>query len=95
MLYSTSLRKGVYIYLLETEVEGTKALDERKKTLVFATKANPTTRENISNVFGAKTLNALVSLDLDFEMQSKPRPAISGWTNKGEEYGELFKGLFS
>ena len=59
------------------------AFDERKKTLVFATKANPTTRENISNVFGAKTLTALVALDLEFEMQSKPRPA--GWINKAGE----------
>ncbi|KAF8455033.1 hypothetical protein BDZ91DRAFT_852844 [Kalaharituber pfeilii] len=56
-----------------------------KKTLVFATKANPTTKENISNVFGAKTISALVTLDLEFEMQSKPRPPLSGWINRGEE----------
>ncbi|KAI5839313.1 hypothetical protein DFP73DRAFT_562263 [Morchella snyderi] len=39
-----------------------------RKTPVFATKGNPTTRENIANVFGAKTLTALVALDLQFEM---------------------------
>ena len=41
-----------------------------KKLVVFATKANMTTRENIANVFGAKTLSALVSMDLRFDMQS-------------------------
>lgn len=56
-----------------------------KKTLVFATKANPTTRENISNVFGAKSLAALVNLELEFEMQSKSRPPVSGWANRGGE----------
>lgn len=40
-----------------------------KKTVVFATKSNATTRENIANVFGAKTLPALVSMDLEFELQ--------------------------
>ena len=40
-----------------------------KKTVSFATKPNKTTRENIANVFGAKTLAALVALDLDFKMQ--------------------------
>ena len=40
-----------------------------KKAVVFSTKSNPTTRENIANVFGAKTLSALISLDLEFEMQ--------------------------
>ena len=54
--------------------------------MVFATKANPTTRENISNVFGAKSLAALVTLDLEFEMQSKPRPPVSSWASRGEEY---------
>lgn len=41
-----------------------------KKAVVFATKSNTTTRENISNVFGAKTLPALVQLDLSFSMQT-------------------------
>ncbi|KAF2135854.1 uncharacterized protein K452DRAFT_354206 [Aplosporella prunicola CBS 121167] len=39
-----------------------------KKAVVFSTKANPTTRENIANVYGAKTLAALIPLDLDLEM---------------------------
>jgi len=35
---------------------------------VFSTRGNPTTRENIINVFGAKTLTALVPLDLKLEI---------------------------
>lgn len=41
-----------------------------KKAVVFATKANPSTRDNIANVFGAKTLTALIPLDLKLELQS-------------------------
>ena len=40
----------------------------RKKTVAFATQANPTTKENIANVYGAKTIPALIPLDLKFEM---------------------------
>ena len=40
----------------------------KKKTVAFATKPNKTTRENIANVFGARTLPALVPLDLEFEL---------------------------
>ncbi|KAF2402077.1 DNA mismatch repair protein MutL [Trichodelitschia bisporula] len=39
-----------------------------KKVVAFATNANPTTRENIANVYGAKTLTALIPLDLSLEM---------------------------
>lgn len=41
-----------------------------KKTTLFSTKGNNTTRENIVNVFGAKTLAALVPLDLTLELES-------------------------
>ena len=40
-----------------------------KKVVVFATKSSQSTRENIANVFGAKSLPGLVALDLSFEMQ--------------------------
>ena len=40
-----------------------------KKAVVFATKSNPTTRENIANVYGTKALPGLIPLDLDLEMQ--------------------------
>jgi DNA mismatch repair protein PMS2 len=40
-----------------------------KNVAVFATKANPTTKENIANIYGAKTLLALIPLDLDLEFE--------------------------
>ena len=40
-----------------------------KKVLVFTTRSNPTVRENIANVFGAKALAGLIKMDLNFEMQ--------------------------
>ncbi|XP_044721968.1 histidine kinase-, DNA gyrase b-, and HSP90-like ATPase domain-containing protein [Hirsutella rhossiliensis] len=40
-----------------------------KRVALFSTRGNPTTRENIINIFGAKTMSALVSLDLDLEIQ--------------------------
>ena len=40
-----------------------------KKMLVFATKSNQTTRENIASVFGTKALPALVAMDLTFDLQ--------------------------
>ncbi|KAL9024580.1 MAG: hypothetical protein Q9196_006413, partial [Gyalolechia fulgens] len=45
-------------------------ISKGKKVVVFATKSNATTRENIANVFGAKTLSALVQMDLRFDMES-------------------------
>ncbi|KAK2612879.1 ATP-binding mismatch repair protein [Conoideocrella luteorostrata] len=39
-----------------------------KRILLFSTKGNPTTRENIINIFGSKAMSALVSLDLLLEM---------------------------
>ena len=51
-----------------------------KKAVVFSTKSNRTTRENIANVFGAKTLSALISLDLDLEMQA----SAGSWSTQNE-----------
>ncbi len=39
-----------------------------KKVVLFATKGNASTRDNIINVFGAKTMGALLALDLTLEM---------------------------
>ncbi|KHN97857.1 Post Meiotic Segregation 2 [Metarhizium album ARSEF 1941] len=41
-----------------------------KRILLFSTKNNPTTRENIINIFGSKAMSTLVSLDLLLEMHS-------------------------
>lgn len=57
-----------------------------KKVVVFSTKANSTTRENITNVYGAKALLALLPLDLKLELQ----PAFVGtqsarnWSTQAE-----------
>lgn len=40
-----------------------------KKTILFSTKSNPTTRENIANIYGVKTISALIPLDLHMTMQ--------------------------
>ncbi|KAL3955246.1 hypothetical protein ACCO45_010809 [Purpureocillium lilacinum] len=47
-----------------------------KRIVLFSTKGNPTTRDNIINIFGAKTLSALVPLDLDLELE--PSTASAG-----------------
>ncbi|KAL4898047.1 hypothetical protein BDV59DRAFT_169153 [Aspergillus ambiguus] len=51
-----------------------------RNVVVFSTKGNPTTRENIANVYGAKTLLALIPLDLtlDFEPSAPVRRAAAG-----------------
>ncbi|EAA33454.3 hypothetical protein GE21DRAFT_6247 [Neurospora crassa] len=41
-----------------------------KRMVLFSTKGNPTTRENIINVFGIKTMTALIAMDL--RLQLKP-----------------------
>lgn len=46
-----------------------------KKTTLFSTKGNPTTRENLVNVFGAKTLAALVAMDLNLELEPTSGPS--------------------
>jgi DNA mismatch repair protein PMS2 len=48
-----------------------------KKTIAFSTNANPSTRGNISNVYGAKTIAALIPLDLDFQMDPSSRPGAT------------------
>jgi DNA mismatch repair protein PMS2 len=44
-----------------------------KKTIAFATNSNSSTRGNISNVYGAKTVGALIPLDLEFQMDPSNR----------------------
>ncbi|KAH4963924.1 hypothetical protein HBI78_121010 [Parastagonospora nodorum] len=45
-----------------------------KKTIAFSTNSNASTRDNISNVYGAKTISALIPLNLEFEMDASNRP---------------------
>ncbi|KAI0597963.1 hypothetical protein F4775DRAFT_558312 [Biscogniauxia sp. FL1348] len=46
-----------------------------KRIVLFSTKGNQTTRENIVNVFGAKTLTVLIPLDLELELELTTTPA--------------------
>ncbi|KAI1547774.1 MutL DNA mismatch repair enzyme ATPase [Pyrenophora tritici-repentis] len=48
-----------------------------KKTIAFSTNANTSTRDNISNVYGAKTIAALVPLALEFAMDPSNRPGAT------------------
>ena len=45
------------------------AMPKAKSMVVFSTRGNATTRDNIANVYGAKTLSALVALDLYLDFQ--------------------------
>ncbi|KAI1461462.1 DNA mismatch repair protein MutL [Annulohypoxylon moriforme] len=45
-----------------------------KRMVLFSTKGNQTTRENIVNVFGAKTLAVLIPLDLKLELEPTNAP---------------------
>lgn len=56
-----------------------------KKVVVFSTKSNPTTRENIANVYGAKALSGLVAMDLKFEMYPTRGPIQELRTQLGPE----------
>lgn len=47
-----------------------------KHILLFSTKGNSTTRDNIINIFGAKTMSALVPLNLELDMH--PSAAARG-----------------
>ncbi|KAF2450251.1 DNA mismatch repair protein-like protein pms1 [Karstenula rhodostoma CBS 690.94] len=57
-----------------------------KKTVAFSTNANPNTKENLANVFGAKALLALIPLSLQFEMDPSSRPgatqSVRNWSTQ-------------
>lgn len=61
---------------LNAKVSVSNQMPKGKKAVVFATRSNPTTRENIANIFGAKALPALIPLDLDFDMQPSTGPIL-------------------
>ncbi|RYP07490.1 hypothetical protein DL764_002497 [Monosporascus ibericus] len=52
-----------------------------KRVILFSTKGNQTTRENIINVFGAKTLSVLIPLDLKLEFEPTNAPG-QRWTGR-------------
>ena len=70
-----------------------------KSVLVFSTKSNPTTRENISNIYGAKTLLALIPLELELEFEPSAAAKKFGGqkdrsTNKIFVHGHISKPIF-
>ncbi|EZF71974.1 hypothetical protein H105_05900 [Trichophyton soudanense CBS 452.61] len=67
-----------------------------KSVVVFTTKSNPTTRENISNVYGAKTLLALMPLDLglEYEPSTAAKRFSSQASNKIFVHGHISKPVF-
>lgn len=65
-----------------------------KNVVVFTTNGNQTTKENIANVYGAKTLSALIPLDLTLEFE----PSVTlrrGVGDQGEPNKILVKGHIS
>ena len=55
-----------------------------KNVVVFTTNGNQTTKENIANVYGAKTLSALIPLDLALEFE----PSVALRRGTGGDQGE-------
>ncbi|KAJ2904469.1 hypothetical protein MKZ38_008000 [Zalerion maritima] len=71
-----------------------------KRIVMFSTKGNPSTRENLINVFGAKTLTCLIPLDLKLEiepttrgprylMSKKPSDGADGMTTEVKIVGHV------
>jgi DNA mismatch repair protein PMS2 len=55
-----------------------------KKIVLFSTKGNKTTQENIVNVFGAKTLSVLIALELELELEPTHGPS-QRWSTQDDE----------
>ncbi|OTB03310.1 hypothetical protein M426DRAFT_12669 [Hypoxylon sp. CI-4A] len=61
-----------------------------KRIVLFSTKGNQTTRENIINVFGAKTLAVLIPLDLKLELESTSAPGQRWSTQDDSKVHEIY-----
>ncbi|KAI1099901.1 DNA mismatch repair protein MutL [Jackrogersella minutella] len=60
-----------------------------KRIVLFSTKGNQTTRENIVNVFGAKTLAVLIPLDLKLELEPTSTPGQKWSTQNDNDIQEV------
>ncbi|KAJ5647045.1 hypothetical protein N7490_003417 [Penicillium lividum] len=68
-----------------------------KNVVVFSTNNNRTTKENIANVYGAKTLSALIPLDLELEFEpsySMKRAGDDGQVNRIQVRGHISRPVF-
>ncbi|GKZ25666.1 hypothetical protein AbraIFM66951_002971 [Aspergillus brasiliensis] len=74
------------------------SVGKTKNVVVFSTNGNQTTKENIANVYGAKTLLALIPLDLALEFEPSAaagrRITGSGELNKLTVRGHVSKPVF-
>ncbi|KAI1352248.1 hypothetical protein F5Y01DRAFT_280362 [Xylaria sp. FL0043] len=61
-----------------------------KRMVLFSTKGNQTMRENIVNVFGAKTLAVLIPLDLELELEPT-NPSSLRLTGRGDNQAKLIR----
>ncbi|KAJ9490054.1 hypothetical protein VN97_g3204 [Penicillium thymicola] len=67
-----------------------------RNVVVFSTNGNKTTKENIANVYGAKTLSALISLglDLEFEPAAASKRAGDDQLSKIQVRGHISRPVF-
>lgn len=68
-----------------------------KNVTVFSTNGNRTTKENIANVYGAKTLSALIPLELELEFEPSHAMKRSGGedvVNKIQVRGHISRPVF-
>ena len=63
---------------IQAKLSVSNAVPKGKKSVVFATKANNTTRETIANVFGAKVLSGLLNLDLNLALRRSSDTSSQG-----------------
>ncbi|KAI0967709.1 hypothetical protein F4678DRAFT_445290 [Xylaria arbuscula] len=62
-----------------------------KRMVLFSTKGNQTTRENIVNIFGAKTLAVLIPLDLELELEPTNPSTQRLTTTRGDSQAKLIR----
>ncbi|KAL4933354.1 ATP-binding mismatch repair protein PMS1 [Aspergillus undulatus] len=68
----------------------------KRNAVVFTTNGNQTTKENIANVYGAKTLLVLIALDLELEVEPSGAASrkVSENTNKIQVRGHVSRPVF-
>ncbi|KAI9688107.1 MAG: hypothetical protein M1822_001613 [Bathelium mastoideum] len=66
----------------------TNQMAKSKRAMVFSTQANSTTKENIANIYGAKTLSALIKLELDLELEPSHGPTQTARDRGVQDHGE-------
>ena len=58
---------------IDVKLSVSNTLANGRRMTAFATKSNPSTRENIANVFGAKALAGLLAMNLNLELKQSRR----------------------